>query len=268
MQMIKAFLEWLHGAKLPVGYIAPSRAWVTEVLVGVNSNRVHKPSNYEFDTTCAELSKGLGGIHNHKGLVLADESMNGRKEFIMMNKELRYQAETSDLKTRLMHRHTVGVFHFMSDGVIWDKFRASSQWMEEVFREFDKTYPWGGNNPINQGEPKRPSRGRDQPEAGLRDLYCFWIDEHLGSIEATMRQWHSAALSAYENKFKGTTTSDNWVNKKLKNGDLSIDQVRFPRSLNRHKGKSSSLAGADIWSQSNYKDLWKTGNGFGAAGPF
>lgn len=157
----------------------------------------------------------------------------------------------------------------MRDVAIWNKFRDSSQKIEEVLRTFDTTYPWGGNNPLNQGEPKRPSRGSNQPQAGLRDLYCFWIDGHLSTMEGLMGRWHSAAVTAYKGKFQGTTTSDNWVKKKLeKGGDLHSDQLQFPASLNKHKGKSQTQAGADIWSQSNYKDLWKTGSGFGAAGPF
>lgn len=78
---------------------------MTEVLVGVRSNRVHKPSDYQYETTCAEMSTALGGVHNKGGLVLADKQMNGRKNNIMQTVMPSYQAEETDKETRLMHRN-------------------------------------------------------------------------------------------------------------------------------------------------------------------
>lgn len=74
--------------------------------------------------------------------------------------------------------------------------------METVLQQFDDSYSWGGNNPVNSGQPGLPGRMNGQPKAGLRDLYCYWIDRYLQGIENLGEQWLTTSRANYAAEYK------------------------------------------------------------------
>lgn len=179
-----------------------------------------------------DRTNGLGGDHNPSGLALAWRGVNGRKEvFFHGNSPSSDNAETN-LQTRVSHRNTAAVFSYMRNDLIWPKFTALSQFMERTLRKFDQSYAWGSES----DEPARPpNRGNDQPAPGLRDLYCFWIDRHLGQIEATADIWYNAARAKYQGKYGSDNKGIDWPNNVLTPaGAIGPASLRFPAARNKH----------------------------------
>lgn len=147
---------------------------------------------------------------------------------------------------------------------VWPKFIATSQHMEKVLKQFDDEYPWNGNGRINVGQPDIPNRP-SQPKAGLRDLYCYFIESILTNIEKRADTWLTTATSNYKADFEATKDGKKWLDTVLRTGGLiSATTLKFPGSAFKHNPANPSQP--TTWTQSNFKGLWITGNG--AAGPF
>ena len=75
-------MEWLAARPLPGGYTAPSRAWVSNILIGMDPTTMppHRAPGWTENSAFLEMTHGLGRDHNPSGLALADKGMNGRKE--------------------------------------------------------------------------------------------------------------------------------------------------------------------------------------------
>lgn len=145
--------------------------------------------------------------------------------------------------------------------------------MEDVLDEFDHSYPWNGNLPMNRGEPGLPIRDPGPPtqapkqsRAGLRDMYCFWIDEHLRRVEDLGEAWYTKARAWYD---KSSWAQENagiiWLREVLNpqsshQDAIKLESIHFPRSTNEHAEPGQKKQ----WDQSNYEDLWSKG----PAGPF
>lgn len=86
---------------------------------------------------------------------------------------------------------------------VWAKFVETSQYMENLLDDFNLEYPWTESNAMNVGQLQKPDRDatKNQPMAGMRDLYCFWIDYILGKIESKAADWLPAAKANYEAEF-------------------------------------------------------------------
>lgn len=147
---------------------------------------------------------------------------------------------------------------------VWPKFVATSQYMEKVLKQFDDEYPWNGNGRINVGEPGIPNRP-NQPTAGMRDLYCYFIENVLTNIESRADSWLTTATSNYKADFGTTKDGKNWLDNVLVPGGLiSATILKFPASAFKHNAPNP--ASPSTWTHSQFKDLWISGNG--AAGPF
>ena len=147
---------------------------------------------------------------------------------------------------------------------IWEKFLATSHHIENVLHQFDEAYSWGGTGIYSDGELGLPDRIAGQPDAGLRDLYCFWIDRKLFDIEQEGRRWLAATTSDYNARYSGTPTHQDWTRRILKpNGYISEKAMKFPRAMGHGAPNKQNPR---IWAQSNYDHLWV--RGLGAAGPF
>jgi chitinase len=82
--------------------------------------------------------------------------------------ELGFHAVPKEFQTNRVPQ-IAGVFQYMKNPLIWPKFTEASTLIEQTLIVFDQTYPW--NEPRNM--PDRPNRASGEPQAGLRDLYCF-----------------------------------------------------------------------------------------------
>ncbi|KAL2817250.1 hypothetical protein BDW59DRAFT_166064 [Aspergillus cavernicola] len=272
-QLLKAFMLWLTSSSLPTGYTPASYDWVSEVLIGFDpagggNNRAFAANGWIENSLFFQMTHGLGGDHNLAGLALADGGINGRKVAFFEGGNPDDRLQATNLKTRLMHRNTAGVFSYMRNTMIWNKFRTSSQFMEKTLHEFDNDYQWTGNGAANQGQVGLPQRIANQPTAGLRDLFCFWIDQLLGEIEANGVNWVRSATANYRaSSYASDDAGQKWLNNVLNaNGLISELNMRFLRAANQHWAPNAQ--NPSIWAQSRYENLWRTGQGYGAAGPF
>lgn len=259
------FLQGSSG-NLPKGYKAASNEWVSEVLIGLGGGtRKHSASSWNGRNLWEQMSLNIGSTQNLEGLVIADKGMNGRKEVFFKGHMPSGKNINGNIKnTKLMHRSTAGVFHYMRNSDIWSIFKTASQGMETAMHEFDASYDWGSE----KGEPELPDRSNGQPEAGLRDLYCYWIDMELGNIETQVHIWQTQAQTNFEAEFKSSGGNDatTWLKYFSSGRPIGKDELRFSRASNGHKKPDPK--NPDIWTESNYANLWKTGTGYGAAGPF
>ncbi|KAL2672954.1 hypothetical protein Neosp_013672 [[Neocosmospora] mangrovei] len=172
-QYLGRFFKWLLDGDLPVGYENPDHKWIDEVLFGLGgSTRTFVGSGWTLkDDMWNELSICLGSTEQPGRLALADKG-------------------------------TAGVFYYMRRPEIWAKFVETSQAIEEIFDDFDLEYEWDKNNPMNDGQLKRPTdRVADQPMPGLRDLYCYWIDMTLAQMEDKAAKWLTAATDKFKAQF-------------------------------------------------------------------
>lgn len=112
-----------------------------------------------------------------------------------------------------------------------------SNWLDLVFYQFDKQYPWGGNNPINVGEPTR----NDGQIASLRGLYAHWIDNrYLLEIEKTAETWSGYCKSRMYSTHTNMKPRDvAWMNDAFgNNGWANPAALLFPRPQNVQQGAS------------------------------
>ncbi|EWG51561.1 hypothetical protein FVEG_16813 [Fusarium verticillioides 7600] len=193
---------------------------------------------------------GLPGNGNLKRLALIHDSVNGRKGIFFKGSEVTSADQGSDRATRVMQRNTAGVFYYMRRPEIWPRFTETSQHMETVLQL--------------DGELDLPDRTAGQPLAGLRDLYCYWIDRKLQRIEDDARDWLIKTANDYNARYSGTSDHLDWTTNVLKpNGYISEKALKFPKARGHGNPNSQSPM---IWPQSNYENLWKSS--IGAAGPF
>lgn len=288
---ITAFLTFLINGPLPAGYTTASRQWVSEVLVGVpttaNAIQIDNADSLFYDMTRA--LGGNGGGKDRLALLYGD--INSKKRAFMQLNDVDQEDRSSNLASRRLHRNVSGhthplplcllggigaeqmgckeaqrltlrliqtyaVFSYMNQDVIWDKFTASSQLIEGSLRDFDNAYQWGSA----AGEIGRPTnRAPNQPAAGLRDLYCFWVDLQLNSIEAKADNWVNSARTKYESRYGGEPRGIDWLATEFnaQTGTIRSANLRFPAAgLNKH-GRTGGPFNSD------FRGLWT-----GQAGPW
>lgn len=195
--------------------------------------------------------------------------MNGRKQHLFAGNTPSSKNERNNLAKRLVHRNTAAVFSYMRNTWIWPKFVDSSQWIEQVLHKFDTRVNWNGNGAENNGQLGRPQRGTGDPEAGLRDLYCYWIDKYLTDIEGRASLWLKATESKYRASYGSDNAGINWLqNVTTPQGPISAQTLMFLHSGQNPHTFNPGNSNPARWLLSNFQDLWKTGAGYGAAGPF
>lgn len=262
-------MEWLIAGPHPGGYTAPTRDWVSLVLIGMDKAKVtpYKGNGWWEDSVFFQMTVGLGHNNNVGGLALADKGMNGRKEVFFGGRTPNPSTLGNNLATRLNQRNHAAVFSYMRNTIIWDKFKTSSQHMENVLNDFDVNFNWNGQNPENTGQLGRPTRAAGEPVAGLRDLYCYWIDKHLTDIERKAAAWLVTAEANYR---ASSYATDNdgiaWLKNVMTPGGLiSAQNMRFLHSTQAQHTFNPGNPNPTEWLLSNFDGLWSN---LGAAGPF
>ncbi|KEY64330.1 hypothetical protein S7711_09875 [Stachybotrys chartarum IBT 7711] len=267
-QLLVNFFVWLRDGNMPVGYDNPDAEWIEDVLLGVGTgNRVFVASPWSQNNMWNELALGLGSDQEQGRLALAHGGMNGRKGILFRGQTVSAAIEGSNVLTRRAHRNYAGVFYYMRRTDIWSKFVDTSQYMENIFDDFDGEYPWGTSNAINQGQPTRPARpgGNNLPPAGLRDLYCYWIDMTLAGIEQKAAAWLPTATANFRASYGSDDDGKKWLDNVLKPGAyISVTNLRFNHAAVRHTSPNPS--NPNIWQASSYQNLWA--DDLGPAGPF
>lgn len=115
----------------------------------------------------------------------------------------------------------------------------TSNWIDLVLYEFDRTYRWGADPArVALGEPKRIGANANLPPS-LRSLYAYWIDDHLKEVEKKAAKWHDEIKKNYNGhaaykkepdhaKYMEAAFQAGGVPGK-KAGFASKDKLKFPR---------------------------------------
>ncbi|MCJ1330911.1 hypothetical protein MMC10_007598 [Thelotrema lepadinum] len=282
-QTILYFFDFLRGGhsydglpNMPSGYTAANDLWVSGTLMGYLHfyPSVHVFPVEGYGSLLQAISSDLGGNSGEGRLALLYSGINLRKGQLFGFKS----PERIDLAglraTKLLHRdvrppsadqqalstlspgeQVAGVFQYLQQDTIWHKFQITSQLVEQSLHEFDMSY--SSHDPANQ--VTRPTRANGQPRAGLRDLWCYFIDKYLQAVETKGRLWTTAARSTFaDNPMSKGSEGQDWLNTVLSgNGVVTPGRMIFP-----HQGPQTPGAGTVV--QSSYYGAWK----LGPAGPF
>lgn len=108
------------------------------------------------------------------------------------------------------------MFQYLKHPTIWSKFQETSKLIAETLEIFDTTYAWNDKQEMLQ----RPTRAPGEPRAGLRDLYCFWIDQYLGMIDVNAAAWVTSARTRFEQLYGGSPGGRKWIADAFGNGGL------------------------------------------------
>jgi chitinase len=154
-------------------------------------------------------------------------------------------------KTKIHNRDVAGVFQYMKDDTIFNKWQATAHDIETALQDFDNAYGWNGAEPGELGRPNRPN-------AGLRDLWCYFIDRYMATIEANIPAWTSSVQNTLQNDrdFQGTE-GKNFVT------NFFTHQIVTSMSF-RHPGTRTPGPGTVV--RNSYYGAWDDSNG--PAGPF
>lgn len=215
-QTVLQFFDFIRGGgqfgagiSMPTGYTAASSAWVNDVLL-----------NYGSGTFSVQLLTGtyaghsvLSAISDH---ALGSDSAAGKSLMAVLYKGTNnykghfFSLDTIDTlgtglrDTKITQRNVAGVFGYMQSTWIAPKFQQSGQEIEDVLTDFDASYTWRSNP---AGEPGRPAGAN----RGLRDLWAYWIDVYLNSIETKASAWATRAQNDVTSTYTGSTEAKNWA---------------------------------------------------------
>ncbi|KAI0905820.1 glycosyl hydrolases family 18-domain-containing protein [Ustulina deusta] len=209
-QTIIQFFDFLRGAgqfgarisiAMPNGYTPASSNWVNGVLLNWDQSNfgaqlIGGRTVLQIITDNAIGSKSTVG----KSLMaLLYSGVNNDKGHFFRFDNLGTLDATAKIRaSKIIQRNTAGVFGYMRTPTIASKFQASGQAIEAALASFDDAYNWG-SAPNN--EPGRPTGAN----RGLRDLWAYWIDVYLATIEARASAWSNQASTAMQ----GLSSSSN-----------------------------------------------------------
>ncbi|KAG4435143.1 hypothetical protein IFR05_009375 [Cadophora sp. M221] len=226
-QIVKEFMEMLRGRgsiPLPTGYTAASDQWVSTFLIGLGTPPVTPLVVENSPTLLVALSRNLGGNGNEGRLAILHKGINNKKGKMFSFDDFDY-TQSGIRATKRYQREVAGVFLYMSDDVIWPKFTASSLAMETTFVAFDNTYQWGSQ----PGQEIGLGAGGRGAGRGLRDLYCWFIDQYMNRVELKYRSWSTQAKNALNNEPQGQGPEGQaWIDGAMSSGALRPSNMKFP----------------------------------------
>ncbi|KAF2716673.1 glycoside hydrolase family 18 protein [Polychaeton citri CBS 116435] len=215
-QVILRFLDMLRGGTqfgtvLPRNYQPASNEWVSGVLMGFPFTNVHTHPVNGKPFLFADLGADIGAFRSING---AKGTWFGLKTPAAVKKGLR--------ESKIFQRDAAGVFQYMQQSVIWDRFIGAAGNVEDSLDVFDTTYTWPPN--VAQGGIGLglPTRASGEPRAGLRDLWCYYIDTLLSTIEISASTWSRQAreMAQKDPMFAGTE-GQKWIEAFFASGSIA-----------------------------------------------
>lgn len=163
----------------------------------------------------------LGSVIDPDGLALCHKGINSKKGVLLGGKVNhldpgRNPPKTADSRRRVV-KDVVGVFYYLAAPGIWGGFTETSRGIEEALHEFDQSF-----------------NGPGKPNFKLRQAYCWWIDDFLGSVEDNYGAWVDTEvwnkLGDAQLNPALTQADTQWARTNLKgNGGASRSKFKFPR---------------------------------------
>lgn len=216
-QTVLQFFDFLRGGgqfgagiAMPAGYTAATSAWVNDVLLnaGTGSFPVQVlTGTYAGSSVLQAVTDYAVGSDTSRGkalmAVLYKGTNNFKGKFFSLDNLGTLGTGLRD--TKITQRDIAGVFGYMQRTEVAPKFQNSGQAVEAVLANFDAAYTWGSHP---GSEPNRPANGANR---GLRDLWAYWIDVYLASIEAKASGWSTRAQNDVTTNYAGSNEASNWV---------------------------------------------------------
>ncbi|KAK7516921.1 uncharacterized protein IWZ02DRAFT_505509 [Phyllosticta citriasiana] len=234
-QLLVDFFKWLAGdfdlVRWPQGYERPSLDWIVGRVLGLSTSLGLEPFKWQDRTLWEHLIREMGCVYHKERLALVDSKINNYNgTFFSSSRPSAFPSKRNDIGNVKSHqRNVTGVFQYMRQDEIWSLMSKTSQALEDTFRFFDVEYGWDDDERDILG---RPERRDGEGFAGLRDIYCHWIDERLRNIEYNAGVWLQTAKATFEKSVVTNPANPNekqdWVNQ-YDNGILSEDSFKFPR---------------------------------------
>ncbi|KAK7516918.1 uncharacterized protein IWZ02DRAFT_505504 [Phyllosticta citriasiana] len=234
-QTIVYFFRWLYGdytvVGWPKGYERPSLDWIVGLLMGnIQGDLDLPPFIYDGRVLWQHIGLELGGYRLPTRMALVYKKINRVKGVMFGNLRTRTIPEGTAgnvqlAEVKLWQRTFAGVFQYMNDEDIWRVFTETTKSIEDVLEDFDAKYGWE-----DEGMLIRPEREEGQPAAGLRDLWCYFIDSTLTKIDWQAIEWAIAAKSDLSKFVVGEeqqAEKDSWI-QQFDNGIFSTDELHLP----------------------------------------
>ncbi|KAK8186919.1 uncharacterized protein BKA78DRAFT_298015 [Phyllosticta capitalensis] len=264
-QTVLNFFKWLYGeyaiVPWPEVYSHPSRDWIIGVLMG-NEYLTLPPFIWDGSSLWQHVGLQLGSYGNPGHMALVSGGINRMKGSMFKSdvtaslpKPLNAAQGLRIDEIKKWQRDVSGVYQHLKHPVVWKVFTDTTKGIEDAFQQFDERYSWDDDESAMLG---RPEREDDQPLAGLRDLWCWYIDARLFQFDFAGMTWSISAKADLE---AATLTPEDeeertrWLTR-FDDGILSGDFLRLPKTEN-------DLDDSYIIPKSEY-DAWDNG----PAGPF
>ncbi|KAK8186916.1 uncharacterized protein BKA78DRAFT_298012 [Phyllosticta capitalensis] len=233
-QTLLHFFQWLRGdyqlVAWPESYQHASTDWVIGLLMGNEDGDLDlEPFIINGDTVWDHARAELGSYQYPSRLALVFDSINGKKGVFFQGKRPGAfpRGEKRIDRVKIWQRNVAGVFQYMSDDTVWGILQETSQALEDLFGQFDVQYDWA-----DEGALGRPDREEGQPPAGLRDLFCYFIDARLHHMEERGVDWALSAIETFKTKVvenpDNPDEKDEWLGEFV-TGILSADKFQFPQ---------------------------------------
>lgn len=158
------------------------------------------------DNLFIALSKDLGGRGAGTRMALLEKGTNRAKGAWLGLKDPGYITDGGIRATKNFQRDVAGVFQYMQEQRIWDKYTDTSHLIEDSLINFDTNYQWG------QGTPGELGRPTNRNNVGLRDLWCYFIDTYLNTIEVAAATWRATAPGQFaQQTYAGGREGQTWI---------------------------------------------------------
>ncbi|GAP90626.2 putative glycoside hydrolase family 18 protein [Rosellinia necatrix] len=214
-QTVLHFFDFLRGGgqfnlpiRLPNGYTAATSAWVNDVLLNAatGSFAVQNLGGYSVLELISNNVLGDSTSAGRGRMALLYKGINNDKGHFFKFENLGTLDVTGKVRaSKIIQRNTAGVFGYLRRQEIAPKFQASGQAFENALALFDAAYAWGSHVGAEPGRPAGANRG-------LRDLWAYWIDVYLATIEARAGTWAGQARTAMQGlSTSATDEAANWV---------------------------------------------------------
>ncbi|KAJ5294894.1 hypothetical protein N7508_009715 [Penicillium antarcticum] len=171
----------------------------------------------------------LGSNTNLDLLVLYHKTSNGVKQVITEGKmsSMPKKANAKSVADKVLM--TATIFDYLRD--LSDKWTKPSQNIELISDEFDAQYTRQYVNKRPAGKPlEMPKAPRDVKHWGLRTIWAYWIDRHLGKVEQVQADWHKTAKGKMEGLGVKDPNAKKFAYQFMTTRNAAVGNLKFPQN--------------------------------------
>ncbi|KAK8208100.1 hypothetical protein IWZ01DRAFT_542684 [Phyllosticta capitalensis] len=236
-QTLLHFFKWMYGdytvVEWPSIYTMPTKDWILGTLLGITFEAIELlPFRWNDQDLWQHLGDEIGSWRQPDRMALVASRINSMKGQLFRSYSPATIPEPMDEddglnieEIKIWQRNFAGMFQYMKHETVWGAFTATTQAFEDVFEDFDGSYGWN-----DEGMLGRPEREEGQPTAGLRDLWCLFIDSRLDIFSTQGSDWSASAKADLEDVELGEEDEEErerWLTR-FDTGILEANQLSLP----------------------------------------